>query len=153
MGADKTYSPTALNHRGLFTEEFSRERLEDVFGKKHVYANVHIVESKGRRLGEIDVLVVFGDRAIVLQAKSKRLTLESRRGNDKQIQDDFKKSVQDAYDQGYLCASVLNDTNYQLKDAAGNGVPLPVPLKEIYVLCVVSDHYPRSPSRPGNFSK
>ena len=116
--------------------------MKNVFGKKHVYANVHIVESKGRRLGEIDVLVVFGDRAIVLQAKSKRLTLESRRGNDKQIQDDFKKSVQDAYDQGYLCASVLNDTNYQLKDAAGNGVPLPVPLKEIYVLCVVSDHYP-----------
>jgi hypothetical protein len=142
MGADKTYSPTALNHRGLFTEEFSRERLEDVFGKKHVYANVHIVESKGRRLGEIDVLVVFGDRAIVLQAKSKRLTLESRRGNDKQIQDDFKKSVQDAYDQGYLCASVLSDPDYQLKDATGNGVPLPVPLKEIYVLCVVSDHYP-----------
>jgi hypothetical protein len=142
MGADKAYAPTALKHRGLFTEEFARERLEAIFGKKNVYPNVIIVESKGKTLGEIDVLVIFGDRAIVLQAKSKRLTLESRKGNDKQIQDDFKKSVQDAYDQGYLCASVLNDPDYQLKDAAGNDIPRPVPFKEIYVLCVVSDHYP-----------
>lgn len=142
MGADKAYAPTALKHRGLFTEEFARERFETVFGKKYVYANANIVEFKGKRLGEIDVLIAFGDRAIVLQAKSKRLTLESRKGNDKQIQDDFKKSVQDAYNQGHLCASVLNDPDYQLKDAAGNDIPRPVPFKEIYVLCVVSDHYP-----------
>jgi SEC-C motif len=142
MGADKIYAPTALKHRGLFTEEFARERIEVIFGGKHVHPNVIIVESKGKTFSEIDVLVIFGDRAIVLQAKSKRLTLESRKGNDKQIQDDFKKSVQDAYDQGYLCASVLNNPDYQLKDAAGNDIPRPVPIKEIYVLCVVSDHYP-----------
>jgi hypothetical protein len=41
-----------------------------------------------------------------------------------------------------LCASVLNDPDYQLKDTAGNDIPRPVPFKEIYVLCVVSDHYP-----------
>ena len=46
---------------------------------------------KGKKVGEIDVLVIFGDRAIVLQAKSKRLTLEARKGNDNQIKDDFKK--------------------------------------------------------------
>lgn len=82
------------------------------------------------------------DRAIVLQAKSKRLTLESPKGNDKQIQDDFKKSVQDAYDQGYLCASVLNDSGYQLKDQAGNDIVRTGAFTEIFVLCVVSDHYP-----------
>jgi hypothetical protein len=142
MGADKTYAPIALKHRGFFTEEFARERLEVVFGKKCVFPNVNVVASKGKRLGEIDVLVTFGDRAIVLQAKSKRLTLESRKGNDKQIQGDFKKSVQDAYDQGCLCASILNDPDYQLTDVAGNNIPRPVPFKEIYVLCVVSDHYP-----------
>jgi hypothetical protein len=142
MGADKAYAPTALKHRGIFTEEFVRERLESVFGKKYVFQNVNIVESKGKRLGEIDVLVMFGDRAIVLQAKSKRLTLESRKGNDKQIQDDFKKSVQDAYDQGHLCASALNDPKYKLKDQAGNDIVRTGAFTEIFVLCVVSDHYP-----------
>jgi hypothetical protein len=142
MGADKAYASTALKHRGIFTEAFARERLETVFGTKYVFPNVNIVVSKGKRLGEIDVLVIFGDRALVLQAKSKRLTLESRKGNDKQIQDDFKKSVQDAYDQGYLCASVLNDSEYQLKDQAGNDIVRTGAFTEVFVLCVVSDHYP-----------
>src|SRR5207253_11321802 len=102
MGADKDYAAEAMKHRGQITEDFSRERLEKVFGKDRVHANVDIIESKGKKAGEIDVLVLFGNRAIVLQAKSKRLTLEARKGNDKQIRDDFKKSIQDSYSQGLL---------------------------------------------------
>jgi hypothetical protein len=93
MSTDATYRAVAMQHRGSFTEEFARERLALVFGTENVYANVDIYEAKGKRLGEIDVLVAFGDRAIVLQAKSKRLTLEARKGNDQAIKDDFKKSV------------------------------------------------------------
>ncbi len=96
MCDDATYFSTAMSHRGQFTEEFSRERLEHVFGASNVHVNVEIYEVKGRRLGEIDVLVLFGDRAVVVQAKSKRLTLEARKGNDNQLKDDFKKSVQES---------------------------------------------------------
>ena len=141
MTGDKEYVSQALRHRGEFTEDFARERLEHVFGKKHVYANVDIVESKSKRVGEIDVLVVFGNRAIVVQAKSKRLTLEARRGNDGQIKDDFKKAVQDAYDQGYLCATSLVSQKYKLVDSTSQQITVPN-LKEVYILCVVSDHYP-----------
>ena len=52
---------------------------------------VNILEKKGVIAGEIDVLVLFANRAIVLQAKSKKLTLESRKGNDLAIKKDFKK--------------------------------------------------------------
>ena len=96
MIVDKQYGPKAMQNRGRFTEGFCREQLELVFGKGRVHANVDIFESKATKAGEIDVLVLFGDRAIVVQAKSKRLTLESRRGNDGRIRDDFKKSVQDS---------------------------------------------------------
>src|SRR5262249_8351408 len=58
--ADKKYEPTALTNRGLFTEAFAFERLEKVFGTTHVYRNVDIWKSKGEKLGEIDVLVLFG---------------------------------------------------------------------------------------------
>jgi hypothetical protein len=58
--------------------------------------------------------VLFGDRALVLQAKSKRLTLEARHGNDLQIQDDFKKSIQDSSDQAYLCAQLLARSGMRL---------------------------------------
>lgn len=142
MGADKSYVNIAMRHRGLFTEEFAAERLALVFGKDKVYSNVDIFESKRKKVGEIDVLVLFGDRAIVLQAKSKRLTLEARRGNDGQIKDDFKKSIQDSCDQGYACAKLLGNAKYTLKDAHSREIAIPTDLKEVYVLCVISDHYP-----------
>jgi hypothetical protein len=142
MGADRAYAPTAMQHRGKFTEDFSKERLELVFGKDYVYPNVDIVDAKGKTVGEIDVLVLFGDRAIVLQAKSKRLTLEARKGNDGQLKEDFKKSVQDSYDQGYKCARLLTDGKHEFKTAQSHAVLIPKALKEIYILCVVADHYP-----------
>lgn len=142
MGADKAYCSTAMKHRGLFTEEFAVERLTRVFGAANVFPNVDILGLKGNKLGEIDVLVLFGDRALVLQAKSKRLTLEARRGNDLQIKDDFRKGIQNSSDQAYLCAQLLEEGTYAFRDAAGNAVPLPGKLKRIYVLCLIADHYP-----------
>lgn len=142
MGADKAYVSTAMKHRGLFTEQFAVEQLTQVFGAGNVLSNIDIFGSKGNKLGEIDVLVLFCDRALVLQAKSKRLTLAARRGNDLQIQDDFKKSIQDSSDQAYLCAQLLEEGTCAFRDAAGNAVPLPDKLRRIYILCLVADHYP-----------
>lgn len=142
MAQDRAYLPTLTKHRGDFTESFVAERLSLVFGRERVHATVDISETKATKAGEIDVLVVWGDRAIVVQAKSKRLTLEARKGNDQVIRDDFKKSVQDAYDQAVQCAQRLSDKRFTLTAADGREVVLPYELKEIYVLCVVSDHYP-----------
>jgi hypothetical protein len=141
MGADKDYAPTAMRNRGLFTEEFSTERLAHVFGPARVYPNVEIYRGSDR-VGEIDVMALFGNRAVILQAKSKRLTLEARKGNDGQIRDDFKKSIQDSCDQAYSCAKLLQDSKYIFKDKDGRDLGIPRPLKDIYVLCVVADHYP-----------
>ena len=141
MCGDPTYFSTAMSHRGQFTEAFSRERLERVFDKRNVHLNVDIYESKGKRLGEIDALVLFGNRAIVLQAKAKRLTLEARKGNDNQLKDDFKKSVRDSYDQARECAELLRKPNLKF---ITNSQELSVPkeFKNIYIFCVVSDNYP-----------
>jgi len=142
MGADKTYVNTSMQNRGLFTEQFAVERLRQVFGAENVHANIDIYESKDTKATEIDVLVLFGNRALVLQAKSKRLTLEARRGNDLQIKDDFKKSIQSSCNQAYRCAKLLEEGKCSFKDAAGNAVTLPKSLKQIYVICLISDHYP-----------
>lgn len=142
FNADKKYQPSAMQHRGEFTEEFSAERLKLVFGEDHVFLNIDVYDSKKNRAGEIDVLVVFGNRAILLQAKSKKLTIAARKGNDNSLQDDFKKAIQDAYDQAYLCATLLTDKNYKLIDKKGNELKINRSYKEIYPFCVVSDHYP-----------
>jgi hypothetical protein len=54
MVVDKQYSPKAMQHRGRFTEAFCQERLELVFGKSRVHANVDIFESRATKAGEID---------------------------------------------------------------------------------------------------
>src|SRR5262249_57938492 len=137
LGSDKQYEPTALSNRGRFTEEFALERLKTVFGEAHVYANVDVWRSKGEKLAEIDVLVLFGNRAVVLQAKSKRLTLEARKGNDLQIRDDFQKAIQDSYDQAQLCAGALTGPAPDLTDAAGHAIAVPEPLTSVFPRCIV----------------
>jgi hypothetical protein len=104
---DTSYKEESLKNRGLFTENIAAKRLCDVLGADHVYENVFILDSKGQRAGEIDVLAVYADRAVVLQAKSKKLTLAARKGDDEAIQSDFQKAIQDSYNQGFSCAELL----------------------------------------------
>jgi hypothetical protein len=142
MLKDKPYSAAAMKHRGEFTEEFCRSRFAKIFGEARVLSNIDLIDSHGDASGEVDVLVLFGDRAIVLQAKSKRLTLEARKGNDLQLKEDFKLAVQDAYDQGAKCSQLILAGNHTLIDRATRQTVNPGKLKEIYILCVLADHYP-----------
>ena len=142
MRQDSGYGSTADRNRGLFTEEFCRQRLEKVFGAGHVHSNVRILESKAKAIGEIDVLVLFGNRAIVLQAKSKGLTLEARRGSDDKLKGDFQKSIQESYAQAILCARHLGDPRYTLVDSTSRTIVVPSGIKEVQIMCVVADHYP-----------
>ena len=153
MCADETYAPIALRHRGEFTEAFAAERLIHVFGFDHVFQNVEVLKSKGETIGEIDVLVIFGDRVIVLQAKSKKLTIEARKGNDRLLQSDFKAAVQDAVDQSFLCAELLGDPSVTLRSKDGRTVPLAEPPRTIFPLAVVADHYPALTFQARHFLK
>lgn len=138
---DKSYKDTALKNRGAFTESFCKESLTRVFGENRVFTNINIYNKK-TRIGEIDVLVIFANRAIVVQAKSKKLTIEARKGNDNCLKDDFKKAVQDAYDQAFQSATFLNNQDYILVDSDGNKLNILRKYKEVYPFCVVSEHYP-----------
>lgn len=137
---DKEYKNTAMEHRGEFTEVFSERRLKLVFGDDKVFSNVNIIGKDGKIAGEIDVLVVFSDRAIVVQAKSKKLTIESRKGDV--LKDDFKKAIQNAYDQALSCAQLLGDEDCKLLFDDGEELSIPRKYKEIFPVCLISEHYP-----------
>ncbi|MGG5286434.1 YecA family protein [Pseudomonas viridiflava] len=141
MNQDKEYKQQASDNRGAFTEQFSQRRLASVFGKANVYTNVNLFEGK-RIVAEADVLVIFGDRIIIVQAKAKKLTLAARKGSDGHIKADFAAAIQKAYDQGAECAAAINSGNCRLEDDRGQAVVLPKQVKDIYPFCVVSDHYP-----------
>ena len=140
MHEDRAYRNVASANRGAFTEELTARRLAAVFGEGRVHQGVNVMR-KGAHVTEVDVLVLFADRAIVVQCKSKKLTLAARKGNDHQLRDDFKKAVQDAYDQARLSAASLG--SHELTFVGRDGRKLAIPnLCAIYPICVVSDHYP-----------
>ena len=141
MIGDKSYAATASKNRGAFAEQFLADRLALVFGPNHVFRNVNIYKGKDR-FTEADVLVMYGDRAIVVQAKSKRLTIEARKGNDLQLKDDFKKAIHDAYDQALLCSEALVDEEYRFVSPSGEEIGFPKRPTKIFPVCAVSDHFP-----------
>lgn len=139
---DDAYMDKAAENRGEFVENVAVEWLSHVFGKHNVFKNVEIKASKRETSGEIDVLVLYADRVIILQAKSKKLTLAARKGNDNLLQDDFKKAIKDAYDQGFSCANLLSNKQHKLYINGSDIIKVPDDLKKIYIFCVISDHYP-----------
>lgn len=152
MLQDDSYKNTASRHRGEFTEAIAVRCFAKVFGAANVRSNIDVYCGK-QKAGEIDVLVTFGDRVIVVQAKSKRLTLEARRGNDGQIKADFQKAVVDAYEQGMVCARHILAGDSVLRDPLGNEVVLQWKPKEVFLLNVVADHYPALSFQVSQFLK
>jgi len=142
MVKDKNYGATLSDNRGKYVEDFSAGCLRRVFGRDSVHERVLLVKANGDRIGEIDVLVIYANRAIVVQAKSKGLTQNSKRGVDDAIRDDFQKSVQDAYNQAFRCAELLNSDGVKLLSATLSKHEALPQFKEIYLFCVLSENYP-----------
>ena len=142
MISDKEYSAIHAEQRGQFTEDFCAKRLRRIFGQHRVYTNIKIPKSQGHTYTEIDVLAHFADRVVLVQAKSKRLTVDARRGNISAIEGDFRKGIQHACDQGYDSASLLFDRS--IREILSNqfDVHLPHSIKEVFLLTILSDHYP-----------
>lgn len=138
---DDKYKKIASDNRGAFTEDFSADRLVSVFGKQNVYKNINIYKGKDI-VGEIDVLVTFGKYALVIQAKSKKLTIEARKGNSQKLEDDFKKAVHKAYDQALECCDFLQDSSVVFKQEDIILNLNTTNLESIFPICIISDYYP-----------
>jgi len=109
---------------------------------------------KGKKvIGEADVLVVYGDRIIILQAKSKKLTLAARKGSDGQLKKDFAAAIEKAYEQAWECATAIIAGDCTLEISPGKEISLPKSIKEIFPFCIVSDHYPALATQANEFLK
>ncbi|OCH59765.1 prepilin peptidase [Aliivibrio fischeri] len=147
---DKSYRSNASKNRGAFTEDFTAERLACVFGHENVFTNIDIFDGKDKAC-EIDVLVTFGEFAIVVQAKSKKLTISARKGNSQQLDSDFKNAVQNAYNQALQCSQLLQQDGLIFKKETGEEVLISSKLTAIFPICIVSDHYPALAAQARHF--
>lgn len=142
MRPDKTYADISVKNRGKFTEEFSYSKLVDIFGKDNVFTNINIFKNAATGIGEIDVLVKFGSKFLIIQAKSKSMTIPSRKGQVELLKDDFAKGFQNAYDQALDCANALMSDDVVLKNSVGDIINLDVKPSKCYPICLTSESYP-----------
>jgi hypothetical protein len=152
MWDDTPYRDSISKNRGDFTEGFSERRLVHVFGRENVHAGVGVYQGK-HGIGEIDILVIFGDRLIILEAKSKQLTIPARQGKDENLQSDFQAAVQLACDQASGSAKLILDGKITLIKKDKSALVLPKPIKRVYLMTVVSDHYPALTYQASQFLK
>ena len=142
MMGDSEYADTHAKHRGGFLEKITVDILRSVFGAQHVHENVMITQNGRDYVGEIDVLVEYGEFVIVAQAKSKRITLEARAGNAKALEADFEGAIQKPYAQALDCINFIKG-GASCIDKNGNELEIP-DLPRFYPLVVLSDHFPAS---------
>lgn len=142
MNADTEYRATAAKNRGETTEQFAYEMLQKVFGKENVLKNVQVTRKKGERVTDIDVLAFYGNKAVIFQAKSKKLTELSKQGNTESLKKDFSEAVQSAYEQGLRSRKAIIDKTNQLVDSTGNVLQLDESIDDAYILCLSTEYYP-----------
>ena len=141
MNEDEEYRDLALENRGDATESITRDFLASVFGAERVFRGVKV--KKGRNeVTDIDVLAVSGNKAVIAQCKSKKLTIEAKRGDGKILSRDFSQAVQDAYDQAVKAKIALMEDGYEFVNEVGEPVALEGKVDEAYILCISGDNYP-----------
>ena len=141
MLGDNQYKDTAFKNRGDTTEIITRDLLAPVFGAARVHRGVKVKKGK-TDVTDLDTLAFSGNKALIVQCKSKKLTLTARAGDGQMLRKDFMQAVQDAYDQGLKGREALLAGECQLEDEHGNPIALPRAIDEVYILCVTGDHYP-----------
>lgn len=142
MMEDKEYRDKLGMNRGLTGEKMTYSLLSKVFGEDNTFMSVAVEIQKGHEATDIDILCILGSKALCVQVKSKRLTLLSKRGDDKQLSKDFKGAVQDAYNQGLVSKKYLLNEKASFYKKDGTELKLSEHIDEVYILGVTSENYP-----------
>lgn len=139
---DKRYRNQAGKNRGAVGENITSDFLVKVFGTSKTFKSVKIISKKGYDETDIDVLCVLGSKALCIQVKSKKLTELSRGGDDRALQDDFQKAVQDAYEQGLVSRRNILKKESKLFDNNGNEIILSEEIDDVYLMVITTEIYP-----------
>ncbi len=142
MMLDKSYIDQCSKNRGCVGEDVVYQLLHKVFGENNTFKEVIVQSKKGYTDTDIDVLCTLGNKAICFQIKSQKLTLLSRKGNDKALQDNFQKAVQEAYDQAWVVHEKILDKSTKFFNKDGEEIFLPKHINKVYMSVITTENYP-----------
>lgn len=140
MLRDEAYMETAKINRGAFLEATAAHILRSVFGSENVHENVTLYNGAKDKAGEIDILVTYGEFVLIVQAKSKRMTMQARAGDREALRTDFRGAIQSPYNQALTCARLIKSgATCVLSDGATLEVRR---VNRLFPMVVLSDQFP-----------
>lgn len=126
--------------RGMIAEKIVSDILKKRFPNENIYIAQPIQKTKHRcNDTDIDVMLIHFESVIVFQVKSKRLSLLSKRGNEASIEDDFKKAIGNAYNQGVKCIDALKSYSQY---CSLKSITQLESVRKYYNFCITLDQYP-----------
>ena len=114
--------------------------LKGAFGETNFFENFKLVSGSDKVVGEIDILIAHGEFAIVVQAKSKRMTLKARAGDKDAFKTDFEDAIRAPYGQALDCIRHIK-AGAKCINKHGNEPHLHG-LPRFFPLVVLSDFFP-----------
>lgn len=139
MIKDKNYADKAWQHRGEVTVDMVFQWIRSVFGVQNVFKNV-LIKRNRQDITDIDILVLFQNKAIVFQIKSKKATLKTKLGDQKQFITDFSKSIQSAYNQGILSIEAIQNEDCEFFSGRKR-IEIPSYINDYYIFCVTTEQF------------
>lgn len=124
--------------RGDIAENIVYGIISRRFKDAHRHIDIRLTKSSNQ-ITDIDAMFTHNDTGIVFQVKSKRLTELSHQGNLESIEEDCKKALVDAFEQGKTCIACLKEASqyYTLKKRFGYAERV-----TWYNICITLDAFP-----------
>ena len=137
----KYYNSIGQQNRWKANEWVCLYLTKDIVGENNSYSNIIIKDKKGNDITEIDTLLIIWNRAIIIQAKSKKMTEIAKKWDIQKLEKDFQEAIQDAYNQWLKCRTALINREHSLW-VEWKRIELKEPIVDAYILCITLDHYP-----------
>ncbi|MFW9995182.1 MAG: hypothetical protein ACFFD4_24305, partial [Candidatus Odinarchaeota archaeon] len=124
---DFTRNPSFESYKDDYNRisgELLEEQVAEVFRKIFPAARIltkYYIGSSSRSMMEGDVLIEFEGQYIVIECKSKKLTMLAKNGDIDEIKDSFSKAIQAAYNQGQKRRDLLVRERCDVYDAQARG--------------------------------
>lgn len=142
MLEDNNYKSLSLKHRGDSAENITKKILERKFGQKNVFVEVNVNKVKTETITDLDICVVYMNKMLIFQVKSKRLTQLSKNGDIEQFHKDFKLAVIEANNQAKISFPYILSNSCKLKSKITDDEIDCSKIDEIVSACIVLDNYP-----------
>jgi len=145
FATDEKLKARYAKRRTKYLEETIVSEMKQALPQATIEPNLEWLEASSGKWFEVDCVIVAGPIAIVLEAKSQRVTPPARRGAGKRLKRDFQETVGASSEQAFRTAKMLEHANETavFRKKGGGEVKISVKgVRRVVTVSVLLDYLP-----------